>query len=71
VAVFAVSPWRALPESFFAHFRRLKIHRCASPPAEFDSKVVRVRKESKMPGYACNPKGAGTLSRWRRKNDRG
>jgi hypothetical protein len=52
VAVFAVSPWRALPESFFAHILGLKIHRCVSPPAEFDSKLVRVRKQSKMPGYA-------------------
>jgi hypothetical protein len=57
VAVFAVSPWRALPESFFAHFRRLKINRCASSSAEFDSKLVRVGKWSKMPGLCLQLTG--------------
>jgi hypothetical protein len=57
VAVFAVSPWRALPESFFAHFRRLKIRRCASPPAEFDSKLVRVRETVQNAGLCLQPKG--------------
>jgi len=57
VAVFAVSPWRALRECFFALFGGLKIHRCASPPAEFDSKLVRVRKQLKMPDYPLQPKG--------------
>jgi hypothetical protein len=61
VAVFAVSPWRALPESFFAHFKGLKIQRCAASAAAFDSNRVRVRKQFKMPVHAWGSKGHWNL----------
>jgi len=66
--VFAVSPWRALPESFFWGFAIIwKSPIALDLEPRFIDSLVTVRKQSSMPSHACDPGQQRERFPWQRR----